>query len=262
MTTTGWIKYYRRSFQNEIYFSEPFDKWHAWTDVLLMADKDTGCLMVRANDLADRWKWSRGKVLRFLSELAENGMVTLDSTIRGANGGTFLTVVKWCFFQGEQTFDDTFDGTLNGTIPWGQGGINNNINNTLKGDAENNTISSNEPKRKPPMDAVYSEEFKEIWKLYPKKQGKENAERDYIKARKEGIEKQTILDGLNAYLSYIDRNGTESRYIKNGSTWFHQRCWDDDYTVTERRTEHPKTTFHNMEERSTSYSGLFKSNYE
>lgn len=79
------------------------------------------------------------------------------------------------------------------------------------------------------IDNIYEQEFDEVWQLYPRKQGKENAKKAYIKARKQGVEKEEIVKGLNQYIAYIIRNKTEQRYIKQGSTWFNQKCWSDDY---------------------------------
>lgn len=75
-------------------------------------------------------------------------------------------------------------------------------------------------------DSEYKTEFDELWILYPKKHGKQNALRDYIKARKSGVDRKTIEDGLSAYIKYCERT---NRYFKDGSTWFHQQAWDDDY---------------------------------
>jgi hypothetical protein len=74
-------------------------------------------------------------------------------------------------------------------------------------------------------------EFEAIWKSYPRKIGKPNAERSYIKARKEGTTKEEVIDGLNRYLEYIRANRTDTKYIKHGATWFNQRGWTDDYTL-------------------------------
>jgi hypothetical protein len=30
---------------------------------------------------------------------------------------------------------------------------------------------------------------------------------------------------------FIQANNTADRYIKHGSTWFNQQCWQDDYSV-------------------------------
>lgn len=92
----------------------------------------------------------------------------------------------------------------------------------------------------PSDDAVSLEtEFDILWKLYPKKQGKSNAERDYIKARKDKKNPTTfeaVKEGLERYLSYIKTEDTPSRYVKQGSTWFHQRCWEDEYESSGAQT--------------------------
>ena len=77
---------------------------------------------------------------------------------------------------------------------------------------------------------IYIVEFEEIWKAYPNKKGKENAMKDYIKARKDGVDYETIVNGLKKYLMYCKK---EKKWYKpkNGSTWFHQRSWNDEYEI-------------------------------
>lgn len=74
-------------------------------------------------------------------------------------------------------------------------------------------------------------EFAELWNEYPRKQGKENALKAYIKARTGGIDKSIILNGIKAYKAFLKANKTDSKYIKQGSTWFNQHCWEDDYNI-------------------------------
>ena len=74
-------------------------------------------------------------------------------------------------------------------------------------------------------------EFEEVWKLYPRKEGKAKAKNIFIKARKKGITKELILEGLNNYLSYIRFKSIEPQYIKMGSTWFNGECWNDTYNL-------------------------------
>jgi predicted phage replisome organizer len=85
--------------------------------------------------------------------------------------------------------------------------------------------------------SAYESEFEEIWKLYPRKEGKSNAYKSYVKARKDGETKESILDGLNRYLAQIKTENTPTRYIKHGSTWFNQRCWNDEYTSSKATQE-------------------------
>jgi len=74
-------------------------------------------------------------------------------------------------------------------------------------------------------------EFETLWKLYPKKNSKKDALRHYMVARKNGTEYNDVLNGLYAYLDHIRSQKIESRYIKHGSTWFNQECWNDEYLV-------------------------------
>lgn len=76
------------------------------------------------------------------------------------------------------------------------------------------------------------QEFEVLWKMYPNKQGKPNALKAYKKARKNGVTFETIKQGLENYVKYCEENKTDKQYIKHGSTWFNQQCWDDEYTTT------------------------------
>ena len=75
------------------------------------------------------------------------------------------------------------------------------------------------------------EEFETIWKEYPRKQGKANALKSYIKARKKSTTYEEVLIGLENYVKYITIEKVQPQYIKQGSTWFNQECWNDDYTI-------------------------------
>lgn len=102
------------------------------------------------------------------------------------------------------------------------------------------------------IDNTYSQEFESTWSEYPKKQGKQNALKAYLKARNDGIDKDTILMGLRAYKRYIVVQKIEPRYVKQGSTWFNQRCWEDDYNTAENR----KQGFADFSQRTYDYEDL------
>ena len=116
MATKGWIKLHRKSTENPLYFAEPFDKWHAWTDILLMVNHEKkqfiskgqvivlepGQTVTSLSILADRWRWSINKVRRYLGTLNGMGMCNINST---ANG-TAITVVNWAFYQNQWHSDE------------------------------------------------------------------------------------------------------------------------------------------------------------
>lgn len=79
-------------------------------------------------------------------------------------------------------------------------------------------------------DKKCEKEFEVLWKLYPKKHGKSEALKKYIKARKDGVAYDAVERGIKAYVDYIKAIGTEYKYVKDGDTFFRQRAWEDDWS--------------------------------
>lgn len=84
---------------------------------------------------------------------------------------------------------------------------------------------------------ILKEEFEKLWKLYPKKVGKDKAFTKYKKYRtSKGSDYTTfdeVMSGLERYLKYIEQNVWYSP--KDGSTWFNNRSWNDEYQIKEDR---------------------------
>jgi hypothetical protein len=106
--------------------------------------------------------------------------------------------------------------------------VENNIYSPAK--AKQHTLSKKETEK------ILTDEFEIIWKEYPNKQGKTNALKSYIKARtKDKVEFDVIIDGLKRYLVYCKQNKDWYK-PKNGSTWFNQQSWNDEYPVKQLTT--------------------------
>ena len=75
----------------------------------------------------------------------------------------------------------------------------------------------------------FEHEFNQLWAIYPRKQGKKRAFEAYKRSRKKGIEYEVIKNGVNAYLSYIENEKVKPQYIKQGSTFFSQDAWNDEW---------------------------------
>ncbi len=73
-------------------------------------------------------------------------------------------------------------------------------------------------------------DFEALWKLYPRKRGKNIAEKAYLKAIRDGVTNKTIQDGIIAYCKQIKAEGKSMDWVSYGSTFFNQRMWDDDFT--------------------------------
>lgn len=99
-------------------------------------------------------------------------------------------------------------------------------------------IKNNDQPAKP-SDQELVNEFEGLWRLYPRKQGKAKALEAYKRARKAGVDKTTVLDGITRYNAQITANKTKAKYIMQGSTWFNGKRWEDEYT--DQPNAQPKT---------------------
>lgn len=106
---SGWIKLHRKITDNPLYFSEPFTRSMAWVDMLLIAnhtdnfffkrgirvDIKTGQIGYDLDTLSKRWKWSRGKVERFLQMLEKDQQIVRQKT----NVTTLISIVNYKEYQ-------------------------------------------------------------------------------------------------------------------------------------------------------------------
>ena len=76
-----------------------------------------------------------------------------------------------------------------------------------------------------------NKEFEQLWSLYPRKQGKKKAFDAYERARRKGTAFEDVESGIRSYLSYLKTNRIEQQFIKQGSTFFNQCAWLDDWSV-------------------------------
>lgn len=105
----GWIKLSRSMVNHWLWSYTPFSFGQAWIDLLLLANFEDAktvykgkIITCKRGDvnfsilyLAERWKWSRKKVTKFLEVLKSDGMVTTNIT----KHRTTITIVNYDNFQ-------------------------------------------------------------------------------------------------------------------------------------------------------------------
>lgn len=219
----GWIKLFRKLIDNRMYFEEPFDKTHAWIDLLLNADKD-GHLRVTIKELATRWKWSPNKVRRYIENLVSDDMVQIDGTVVGTKGGTILTLVKYKDFQLRQQNDGTKDGSNDGTTEWGKGDIYNNIYSRRK---EEKNITPNNINVVTPKGGE-----KESKKRFVKPTVEEVDA--YCRERGNNIDPQAFIDNYERVGWVVGKNKTPMKDWKATV-----RTWERNNFKTDKRKESP-----------------------
>jgi hypothetical protein len=140
---SGWVKLHRTSFNNSLYFSEPFTKWQAWCDLILLANYKEGVLLKRGirvtvprgstgwsiDDLSKRWKWSRNKCEHFMQYL--EGQTVKQIVRQKTNITTLISIVNYDFYQNEGNANDDAKGNAKG-----------NANDTLTRSIKNNTVNT------------------------------------------------------------------------------------------------------------------------
>ena len=159
MAEKGWIKTYRQIQDCWIWkVDEPFDRRSAWLDLLLSAnhkdvkllfngnliDVKRGQLITSVRNLANKWQWSKDRVLKFLRVLESDTMIERDSD----NHRTLITIVNYGVYQDKQDTENTDESTQTSTQTSTQNGhrlATNKNDKECKEDKEDNNYCS-EPK--------------------------------------------------------------------------------------------------------------------
>jgi hypothetical protein len=87
-------------------------------------------------------------------------------------------------------------------------------------------------------DAALDAAFTQFWKTYPRKDDKKAARKAWDAAVKRS-DVGTIQAGVESYAEAVKREGTERQFIKHGSTWLNNDCWDNDYQPAQPTLEPP-----------------------
>ena len=123
--SVGYVKMYRALADSDLWLAEPFTKGQAWADLILNANfrdrtayisgqqipVNRGQLAWSEVTLSKRWKWSRGKVRRFLSLLKNDDKIEQHSV----QHTSIITICNYEKFQTSDTADGTPDGAIGST---------------------------------------------------------------------------------------------------------------------------------------------------
>lgn len=119
----GWIALERKIYNNSLFTEKPFDKAHAWIDLLLMANHTTvvkdgrefkrGHVYRSLNCFERRWGWSFRKVKAFMEYLEDEEMIKV---VYSNKSGTCIHILKYENYQSKgRTTDSTTKRTTKRT---------------------------------------------------------------------------------------------------------------------------------------------------
>ncbi len=172
-----------------------------------------GQLATSAASLADELQTPRTTVQRLLSDLKEDGLVTIENV---GNRYSLISITNWHTYQGSKN----------------ESGLQ--MSNQWAADGHNQTIKQvNKEKKKeialPPQGEVTASatDFDTFWKAYPRKVGKKNASTAWAK-----LQKQKTLPDIESLLAAIERQKQsaqwqDAKYIPHPATWLNGERWSD-----------------------------------
>ena len=88
----GWVRIWRKITENPMWVEDTFTRGQAWVDILILANHKTNKFTCRGEEvvvergqvgwsqskLSKRWRWSRGKVNKFLKDLEDEGAIRIE----------------------------------------------------------------------------------------------------------------------------------------------------------------------------------------
>lgn len=148
--TKGWIKLNRQMQDHWIWNDGEYDKAHAWIDLIMLAnheDKDVvfdyevvkicrGQFITSIRKLANRWKWSTERTLKYLRLLEQAEMVHRDSNTKR----TLITIVNYDKYQDVPNTNEDTDEDTNRTQTEHGSAHGSDTNKNIKNDKNEKNI--------------------------------------------------------------------------------------------------------------------------
>lgn len=234
---TGWIKLHRRIAECQYWLEDPFTRGQAWVDMLLKANHQPGFVRVQGMridisrgelgisevSLSERWKWSRGKVRRFLDELQHDGMIFKKTHEKQDRRKSIITIVNYDKYQNLNTANDTGDGQA--AV---QASVLASVLATIQEQEEKNgNIFSCAKTQKKSVNS--GKKFDGFWEIYPKKKSKVDAQKAWKQIG--GDSKfEAIMDGLRSALHDTQWLQEGGRFIPYPASWLRAGGYLDEQT--------------------------------
>lgn len=225
-----WRRYFDHPFWTE---RRVFNRAEAWIDCWAnMAAHTThermiggrrvvlqrGQFLASERYLETRWRWSRGKVRRFIQAVQDMEMMCV---VGDTTDGTIYAIVNYDTYQPRRPTDETTDSTSDGPAT--------DQRETKKAIKAGNTNGPSE-------DELL---FEIAWKAYPRRPNnpKAKALKAWNARLREGVEARDMLAGVDRYARFCaaelaSGRMTSNRFIKQAATFFGpDRHWEDPFEV-------------------------------
>ena len=171
---------------------------------------ERGDLVLGERKLAEGFGWTRKKVRGVMNRLEDTNMITRK---RAQHGDQRAPVITICNYSHYQSVKETRD----------QGGAQGGpkVGPPKK--------EGKEVKEEYTVDSTADEPFDEFWRAYPSRGRHSNPQKParakFEVALKRGVSGWAIIRGAQNYAAYIEREGTNPKYVAQAKTWLNEERW-------------------------------------
>lgn len=201
-----------------------------------------GCYRLPLAYIESDLKWSSETVKRTVTETVSIGLIEYDFSLEIVLVNRFMefnpianpNVAKSCmlFIETISKKSVVYQSLIESMKPYTERFPNGYINGLANGMPNREPIlnqTNHDPKPDPKPEPPVSN-FSEFYEIFPKHEGRADAEKSYSKAIKQGASHEIIVAGVRKYAEHIKRNQTIGKYISQPATWLNGKRWDDELT--------------------------------
>lgn len=156
----GYIKLFRCIQDNVFWDKDPFSRGQAWIDLIMLANHKPGAVRKRGilvkidrgqvgwseRELAKRWKWSRGKVFRFLNDLKNEQQIEQQNGPQNINVTSLITIINYDKYQSDEPQNEPQNGPQTGHKRATNSTMNKNEKNEKNKDFKTSSLFFENPK--------------------------------------------------------------------------------------------------------------------
>lgn len=238
---TDYFKMARRIYKHPLFERDVFSRRDAWGWIIASAcykDLSTfiygkevflkrGQLSYSIRFMAEKWRWDKAKVERFIGALKKNGMIETESEA----GRLIITVCNYERFQYTDEKTETPTEPETETPARHQrdtSETNKKKDKKVKKESNPLTPTGEVHELFPIEDSTKPTRFAEFYAAYPKKEDRKRSEIAYSRAITRADE-QTIIDGAAQYAQEreADHRPESRQFTKNPTTWLNNDCWEN-----------------------------------
>lgn len=171
---------------------------------------ERGDLVLGERKLAEAFGWSRQKLRGLMTRLEATDMLTRKWVQHGNQRTPVITI---CNYSHYQDVKEALDQGLDQERP--------NVGPPKK--------EGKEVKDSNTVDSTANEQFAKFWRTYPSRRPHSNpkkpARAKFEAAVKRGVAAGDIIWAAQNYAAYVEREGTDPKYVAQAQTWLNQERW-------------------------------------